>query len=182
MLGVMRTMHFFEISTSTLTQKRSLIPDRRICWWVWPTCLSSDRYDVYQQLMDYWDEVMQDEGYLITTDGWQTGRTLRFTYDKETPDLTIKRGQKTLKYVGEPVPASLVVTRFFKTSQHELGGLDAEVMKSSQTLAEFEEAHGPDNGALTGLEGKSGITKSNARKRALELKETIQKALCRRNP
>ena len=29
-----------------------------------------DPYDVYQKLMDYWDEVMQDDVYLISTDEW----------------------------------------------------------------------------------------------------------------
>ena len=29
-----------------------------------------DPYDVYQKLMDYWDETMQDDVYLIAADGW----------------------------------------------------------------------------------------------------------------
>jgi type I restriction enzyme M protein len=29
-----------------------------------------DHYDVYQHLMDYWAESMQDDAYLIATDGW----------------------------------------------------------------------------------------------------------------
>ena len=29
-----------------------------------------DPYDVYQKLMDYWDEVMQDDVYLIAAAGW----------------------------------------------------------------------------------------------------------------
>ena len=29
-----------------------------------------DRYAVYQCLMDYWDEVMQDDVYLVVTEGW----------------------------------------------------------------------------------------------------------------
>ena len=29
-----------------------------------------DTYDIYQRLMDYWDEVMQDDVYLIADDGW----------------------------------------------------------------------------------------------------------------
>ena len=36
-----------------------------------------DRYDVYQCLMDYWDEVMQDDVYLVVTSGWGSGRQLR---------------------------------------------------------------------------------------------------------
>ena len=29
-----------------------------------------DRYGVYQCLMDYWDEVMQDDVYMVLTEGW----------------------------------------------------------------------------------------------------------------
>jgi type I restriction enzyme M protein len=29
-----------------------------------------DQYDVYQHLMDYWGETMQDDVYLIAVDGW----------------------------------------------------------------------------------------------------------------
>jgi type I restriction enzyme M protein len=28
------------------------------------------RYDVYQRMMDYWDDVMQDDVYMIAADGW----------------------------------------------------------------------------------------------------------------
>ncbi len=32
-----------------------------------------DAYDVYQHLMDYWAETMQDDCYLIAADGWKAG-------------------------------------------------------------------------------------------------------------
>ena len=30
-----------------------------------------DPYDIYQHLMDYWAETMQDDAYLIAADGWR---------------------------------------------------------------------------------------------------------------
>ena len=30
-----------------------------------------DPYDVYQHLMDYWAETMQDDVYMIVSDGWK---------------------------------------------------------------------------------------------------------------
>ena len=33
-----------------------------------------DQYDVYQRLMDYWEDVMQDDVYLITTEDWTVGQ------------------------------------------------------------------------------------------------------------
>ena len=56
-----------------------------------------DPYALYQRLMDYWDEVMQDDVYLIAADGWVDATTPRgIIEDKEkkileTPDLIVKR-------------------------------------------------------------------------------------------
>ena len=141
-----------------------------------------DPYDVYQRLMDYWDETMQDDVYLIAAEGWQVGRNLRSSNDKETPDFTIKKGQKTTKYVGELIPYSLVIAKFFKNEQQELERLEAEVSELAERKEEFEEEHGADEGALNGLEGKSGITKSNMRQRVIELKEAILKTYSEGTP
>ena len=135
-----------------------------------------DPYDVYQRLMDYWDDVMQDDVYLVAADGWTAGRVLRSAYDKETPDFTIKKGQKTFKYVGELVPSSLVVERFFRDKYLKLERLEAEVSQWAQRKEEFEEEHSIEGGALYGLEGQKGITKGNVRQRAVELKETMLRA------
>ena len=135
-----------------------------------------DPYDVYQRLLDYWNEVMQDDVYLIIADGWQVGRNLRSSYDKETPDFTIKKGKKTFKFVGELFPASLMIAKFFKNEHKKLGRLEAEVSKSAERKEEFEEEYGTDEGALNGLEGKNGVTKGNVQQRAIDLKEAILNA------
>ena len=134
-----------------------------------------DAYDVYQKLMDYWDEVMQDDVYLIAAEGWTSGRILRTAYDKETPDFTIKKGQKTLKYVGELIPTSLVIAMFFDDEKQKLAQLEAEIEELTQHREAFEEEHGHVEGALSGLEGSRGITKTNVQKRLMELQETILK-------
>lgn len=131
-------------------------------------------YDVYQRLMEYWAEVMHDDIYLIVMDGWLAGRTLRPAYEKETPDFSIKKGQKTLKYVGDLVPAGLLIARFFTDRQAEVNRLEGEVVQAIERREAFEEEHGGDEGALVGLEGKGGrITKANVQARAEELKEVI---------
>ena len=73
-----------------------------------------DSYDVYQRLMDYWDEVMQDDVYLIAADGWVEATKPRdLIQDKkvqETPDLTIKKR----KYKMDLIPPALIVARLFR--------------------------------------------------------------------
>ena len=133
-------------------------------------------YDIYQRLMDYWDDVMQDDVYLIAADGWQAGRKLRSTSVKEVPDFTIKKGNKTYKYVGELIPASLLLTRFFSGEQQQLQRFRVEIAELTQRKEDFEEENSADEGALSGLEGKTGITKGNVQQRVIELKNTILKA------
>ena len=132
-----------------------------------------DPYDVYQRLMDYWNETMQDDVYLIAGEGWHVGRNLRSSHDKETPEFTIKKGQKNAKYVGELIPYSLVIAKFFKNEQQELERLETKVSEFADLKEEFEEEHGADEGALNGLEGTRGISKSNLQQRVIELKESI---------
>src|SRR5690606_15575007 len=100
-----------------------------------------DRYDVYQRLMDFWEETMQDDVYLIAQDGWKAGNVVRPIDEKETPDFTLKKGRKSVKYIGELIPASLIIQRFFADKQSELEELEAALEETSQMLAELEEEH-----------------------------------------
>ena len=141
-----------------------------------------DPYDVYQRLMDYWNETMQDDVYLIAGEGWHVGRNLRSSHDKETPEFTIKKGQKNTKYVGELIPSSLVIAKFFKNEQLELERLETKVSELADLKEEFEEEHGADEGALNGLEGTRGISNSNLKQRVIELKESILTAYSEGTP
>ena len=142
------------------------------------------RYDVYQRLMDYWAEVMQDDVYLIAADGWTDAAQPRAVIDdkarkiKETPDLTI--GKK--KYKMDLIPPDLIIARYFADEQAEVDRLEAEVTKAAERKEEFEEEHGGDEGALNGLEGKSGITKGNVQEQAMKLKQAIMDAYEKNTP
>jgi type I restriction enzyme M protein len=128
-------------------------------------------YDVYQHLMDYWAEDMQVDVYAIAQEGWKVGRGMRPAYEKAAPDLVVKKGNKTTRYVGELIPASLVIARFFKEEQAEVDRLAGEAEAAAQAKAEFEEEHGGEDGVLFGLEGKNGIPKGNVQNRVMELRE-----------
>src|SRR5262249_17859386 len=43
-----------------------------------------DAYDVYQHLMDYWAETMQDDCYLITDDGWREAAKPRLVVEDKS--------------------------------------------------------------------------------------------------
>jgi type I restriction enzyme M protein len=114
---------------------------------------------------------MQDDVYAIAQNGWEVGRVIRPAYEGETPDLVVKKGNKTTRYIGELIPPSLVISRFFREEQAEVVRHAAETEASAQAKANFEEEHGGEDGALSNVErGKNGIPKGNIQDRVMELK------------
>ena len=114
-----------------------------------------DAYDVYQHLMDYWAEVMQDDCYLIAADGW-AAKTYRI---KETD----KKGKtKDKGWACDLVPKKLIVARYFAKEQAALEAKQAELDATTTALAELEEEHGGDE-SYFGLLDKIAKAEINAR-------------------
>ena len=115
-----------------------------------------DPYDVYQKLMDYWDEVMQDDVYLIAADGWiEAAKPREVIQDKqmkETPDLVIKKN----RYKMDLIPPALIVARYFADEQDAIEMLQTKLVAAESELAEFVEAHTGDDGLLTDALNDSG--------------------------
>ena len=125
-----------------------------------------DAYDVYQKLMDYWDEVMQDDVYLITTEGWvkaaQPRALIQDKNVKETPDLTIKKK----KYKMNLIPPALIVARYFAEAQANIDALQSAQEATAQAVDEYVEEHTGDEGLLADATNDSGnITKTSVKAR-----------------
>jgi len=101
-----------------------------------------DNYDVYQHLMDYWAETMQDDCYLIAADGWKA----------ETTRVLVKnnKGKELDKgWICDLVPKSLIVARYFAAEQAAITGLESELESVTAEMTEMEEEHGGDEGAFS---------------------------------
>ena len=131
-----------------------------------------EAYDVYQRLMDYWDDVMQDDVYAISAEGWVNAAKPRIAIDdkdkkiNETPDLTIKPN----KYKMDLIPPRLVIARYFAEDQKLVDGLAAAYEAATTELDTFVEEHTGDEGHLVDMIGDRGkVTKSriNDRLKAL---------------
>ena len=107
-------------------------------------------YDVYQHLMTYWAEVMQDDAYILVQDGWAAGRVIselvKNSDDKftETSDITL--GRRKLK--AELIPPGLIVARFFAAEQAALDALQARAEEAARAVEELNEKHGGEEGLL----------------------------------
>jgi type I restriction enzyme M protein len=114
-----------------------------------------DRYDIYQYLMTYWDDVMQDDVYLITSDGWKGANTLTEIIKKkgeksdEEPDIAIGKA----KFKADLIPPALIVVRYFGAEKAALDDLQAGLEAVSQEMAGMQEEHGGDEGLLAAVIG-----------------------------
>jgi len=109
-----------------------------------------DRYDMYQIIMDYWNDVMQDDVYFITQDGWAAANSIRELVVKkgeklkEIPDFIIKKA----KYKTEVIPPALIIQRYFKTEQQKVDALQTITDSSTQALESYVEEHANEGGLL----------------------------------
>jgi len=112
-----------------------------------------DPYAVYQHLLDYWAETMQDDCYLISADGWKAETARIIEKDK-------KGKEKDKGWTCDLVPKLLIVARYFATEQASIDQIAAELEAVTAKLAELEEEHGGDEGAFAELEkvNKAEIT------------------------
>jgi type I restriction enzyme M protein len=104
-----------------------------------------DEYAVYQQLMDYWAEAMQDDAYLIALDGWVAKPQRVVETDK-------KGKQKDKGWACDLLPKPYVVARYFAAEQAALEAQQAALDAVSSQLAELEEEHTGDEGAFASLD------------------------------
>ncbi len=117
-----------------------------------------DPYDMYQHLMTYWAETMQDDVYMISSDGWKEASRLRLIVEdeknksKEKADLTIGK----LKLKTDLIPPVLIVARYFSAEQQELADLKAEQERIAQQLDEMKEEHGSEEGLLAEVMDEKG--------------------------
>ncbi|MFT9496787.1 type I restriction-modification system subunit M [Anaerosolibacter sp.] len=119
------------------------------------------KYDVYQHLMDYWAETMQDDCYILSADGWKA----------ETYRILVENKQKKLVDKGwscDLIPKELVINRYFKEEMQCIEDLEAEREAYAGQLVELEEEHGSEDGYFAELEK---VNKGNVQVRLKEIQK-----------
>jgi type I restriction enzyme M protein len=126
------------------------------------------KYDVYQILMDYWSETLQDDVYVLVQDDWVAGRQLRELVVKkgeklkETPDLVIGKS----KYKAELTPPALISARFFPQEVTSISQLQTAYDSTIQELESYLEEHTGDDGVLSdALNDKDKVTVASLKAR-----------------
>lgn len=102
--------------------------------------------------MDYWAETMQDDAWMIASDGWKVMQN-----GKPNIDL---------------IPAVLVVARYFAAEQAAIEQLEAERDAISRQIEEMIEEQGDEDGLLFKAQTEKGkITKASVKARLAAAEE-----------
>ncbi|EMG83497.1 putative type I restriction-modification system, M subunit [Helicobacter pylori GAM103Bi] len=157
-----------------------------------------DKYGVYQLFKDYYNEVLQDDWFLISFNGFRSAKELR----KLTP---LKDKNKKANYLEEPdfivqktyyksdlIPKNLIKQRFFEKELIELEALENALNEKEALLDEFIEEHSNEEGLFDGLKINESVLKKELKnatdledkqilKTALEYLEAKNKALKMKN-
>jgi type I restriction enzyme M protein len=113
-----------------------------------------DEYDIYEQLMTYWHDVMHDDVFLVMNEGWLGAAKPRKTIEdkdrklSETPDLVVGSGRSAAKYKMDLIPPALIVSRYFADEQAKLDDLIAAADEDTRAVDEYVEEHAVENGLL----------------------------------
>jgi type I restriction enzyme M protein len=109
-------------------------------------------YDVYQHLMNYWNETMQDDAYLIAADGWKA-ETRRVIEEIKTGKNKGKKKDKG--WTCDLIPKEFIVGRYFKTDQDAIASEQAELDQINGDLEILIEENSSEEGILKDVSTKA---------------------------
>ncbi|RAW01554.1 type I restriction-modification system subunit M [Pseudochryseolinea flava] len=129
-----------------------------------------DKYDVYQQLMTYWLETMQDDVYEIAIDGWKVGGQV-YRIIKETKDKNGKIKSKEIEGISgmesKLVRPELLIAKFFQREYSTIEDLRGKRDLLNAKLKEMEDENNVEGGLVLDIEK---FTKINIQRRIKEIK------------
>lgn len=131
-----------------------------------------DKFDVYEVLLSYWQEVMADDVFLVKYDGYEAG--------KETENIVEvsenKKGEKKEKikgWEGKLIPKAIIEKVYFGEERKKIDEAQAVADETQRRLDEFVEENTDDDGILRDyLNDKDAIDTKAVNAKLKELKKT----------
>lgn len=130
-----------------------------------------DKYDVYQVLLAYWQEVMSDDVYLLIQDGYEAGRELSYEYVVKTKT----EGDKTITIVtdkvkswdGKLIPKSIIIDTYFAEEAKAIEAAEVIVADTQAQINELLES-AEDGSVIAELIDDKGKIAAKALKAAID--------------
>jgi type I restriction enzyme M protein len=136
-----------------------------------------DEYDIYEQLMTFWNETMHDDVFLIMHEGWVGAAKPRKTMEdkdrklSEEPDLVVGSGRGATKYKVDLIPPALLVAAYFADYQGHIDELTAAAEEAVRAVEEYTEDHAVEEGLLAAAMDDDKISKALATTRLKDAKK-----------
>ncbi|WP_286753057.1 MULTISPECIES: type I restriction-modification system subunit M [Sphingobacterium] len=116
-----------------------------------------NRYAMYQHLMQYWNETMQDDFYSIALDGWKAGNdytrlVIKGKKGKDGKTAQDKEIAGLAGIEGRMVTPEMIINYFFKEQSDSLQDLENQLSLTQEAIAEIEEENGGDEGIFSDIE------------------------------
>ena len=116
-----------------------------------------EAYDLYQYLMAYWQEIMQDDVYSIALDGWKAGNEWNRTVIKGKKDKDGKAGKDKevaglAGVEGRMISPDLMIEVYFKKELEQIEAEQQAIETHQATIAEIEEEQNTEDGLFADLE------------------------------
>lgn len=130
------------------------------------------KYDVYEVLLSYWNEIMSDDAFVIKYDGYEAGREI-------TDIIEVSKGkdgkekEKYKGWEGKLIPKSLIIAKYFSEKSSEIEDARTTAESAQVALDEYIEEHSNEEDYLVTEcsfddDDKEGI---DSKKVAAKLKE-----------
>ncbi|MCT7843265.1 MAG: type I restriction-modification system subunit M [Lactobacillus iners] len=128
-----------------------------------------DNYDVYDVLLNYWNEKLQDDVYVIKALGYEAGREIEYTYatkagkDAEGNEIKIENKNKIKSFDGALIPREILEKEYFNDELEDLANLTSQVESISAELNEMVEEQAGEDSLFAEVLNEKGdsVTKSN---------------------
>lgn len=119
-----------------------------------------DKYEMYQHIMTYWAEIMQDDVYMLVFSGWKA---------EIRPILGSKGKQKG--WTCDLLPKELVISKCLSSEQEEVDVLSNKIDEINQEKESLEEENSGEEDLFEDARSDAGsITKGDLKKRIKEIK------------
>jgi type I restriction enzyme M protein len=134
-----------------------------------------DKYDVYDQLMNYCAETMQDDLYLIQSDGWVVRAYIPQPSEKkknEGGEVSKSQKEKEAKSIHDIacdlLPVECVVEKYFQREKEKISFLEKKLLSAEVELNELCEEYADGYLEPTNFKDEK-LNKANVQKRLKEV-------------
>ena len=133
-----------------------------------------DKYDVYQVLLAYWNEVMNDDVSLIISesDGYTNARATD-NIEEEITQGKNKGEMKVTGWEGRLIPKSIVIDAFFREEKNAIEEAESIVAETESQLSDLIES-ADEESALADVVENGKVKAKDIEAKIVELTSTIE--------